>query len=443
MRTIVTDPRARAAALARLVVMGAALAATAPRAAAWTLVDLGPAGMASGASAIGGDGTVGGYVMAGPAQPHAVLFRDGRFTDLGTLGGDASFAAGAARGGLVVGWARRPDANRHAFLWRDGAMRDLGTLGGAWSQAFGVEAGGTVVGSSLPVSTSDEEVPVVWNAADGMRALPVPQVHGGQAHGINPRGDVVGYVIDDVMVQPFLCTHDGRATILPTLGGTGAKAYAISDSGLIAGYALTADEFPKFHPVLWRNGVIHDLPPLAAGHGVAYGVNDAGTLVGFSYDANFEMHATLHDSAGVHDLNDILPLGSPWVLNMATGITAAGVVSGTGTLAGESHGFVLVPDFADGRAFGLVSDIRLRAWPQPMTQAGTITIEVSGLLPGAVSLYDVTGRRVAQLASGTWTRGAHELPVPPGMFASLRSGVYWARFEAPGATASRRIVVVR
>src|SRR5262245_46099063 len=55
-------------------------------------------------------------------------------TDLGTLGGTASYAYGINSAGQVVGYAYTSDnaATIHAFLYQDGVgMKDLGTLGGS------------------------------------------------------------------------------------------------------------------------------------------------------------------------------------------------------------------------------------------------------------------------------------------------------------------------
>jgi probable HAF family extracellular repeat protein len=52
-------------------------------------------------------------------------------TDLGTLGGTFSFGVGINNRGWVAGFSTLPgDLNQHAFLWRNGKITDLGTLGG-------------------------------------------------------------------------------------------------------------------------------------------------------------------------------------------------------------------------------------------------------------------------------------------------------------------------
>jgi probable HAF family extracellular repeat protein len=66
--------------------------------------------------------------------------------DLGTLGGDYSYASDvSADGSVVVGWAQNAAGSSRAFRWQNGVMQDLGTLGGVQSEAYGVSADGSVV----------------------------------------------------------------------------------------------------------------------------------------------------------------------------------------------------------------------------------------------------------------------------------------------------------
>src|SRR5262245_18142138 len=58
-------------------------------------------------------------------------------TDLGTLGGQWSFASAVNERGDIAGWSTLPgDGVERPFLWREGVMTDLGTLGGKNSAGF-------------------------------------------------------------------------------------------------------------------------------------------------------------------------------------------------------------------------------------------------------------------------------------------------------------------
>ncbi|MGA7409262.1 MAG: hypothetical protein WBW33_02190, partial [Bryobacteraceae bacterium] len=93
-------------------------------------------------------------------QPlHALLWEDGKATDLGNLGGtghgNGIEAVNLNNHGQVVGNSDLTgDANFHAFLWtRETGMFDLGTLpGDANSAANGINDAGDVVGVSLDAS---------------------------------------------------------------------------------------------------------------------------------------------------------------------------------------------------------------------------------------------------------------------------------------------------
>ena len=101
--------------------------------------------------------------------------------DLGTLGGLMSDAyATSANGNVVVGKSLLASNNYyHAFRWVGGAtggvagnlqMYDLGTLGGNVSYALGVSAdGGKVVGYSEIAGGDDRAF--LWTEADGMKSV--------------------------------------------------------------------------------------------------------------------------------------------------------------------------------------------------------------------------------------------------------------------------------
>lgn len=424
-----------------------ALAGACPARAAggYRVIDLGGAPGGSAANGLTLDGFVVGYQLVGPSQPHAVIFSQGVLRDLGTLGGDASLANAVDRDGRVVGWARLPDANRHAFLWADGAMQDLGTLGGPWSMALALNASQVVVGASA-VDDARVQVPFVWSPSLGMRPLPLSPSTGGQANDINDAGFIVGYLTEPMgATRAFL--YDGIAVRpLPELEAPGSKAYAVNARGDAAGYSFAGEGPPHFHAVLWRDGLARDLGALAGGHSVAYDLDDAGNAVGFSYAASGAMVATLFANGTIVDLNSRVPEGSGWTLDAATGINEDGVIIGMGTRNGVSRAFVLVPEDLHRGPWGTpepVSAMGVRAWPNPMRDAGTLELALPAEASGRVALYDVTGRRVADLAEGRFAAGRTSVAIPSHVLARTRSGVYYARVETTLGMRQQRIVVVR
>jgi len=409
----------------------------------YRIVDLGGLLGATAANGITADGFAAGYEMMGPSLPHAVLFSAGAVVDLGTLGGDASLANAVGSGGRVVGWARLPDSTRHAFLYEGGVMRDLGTLGGSYSMAFAINAPGEVVGASS-VPDARGEIPFVWTDSTGMRALPVPAGAGGQALGINDSGILAGYYIDHGIVSAF--RSDGVTfERLPDLERPGSKAYGISANGIAVGYGFAGEGFPHFHAAMWRGNTAQDLGALSGGESVAYHVNSAGDAVGFSYILGDTMVATLFTTGGIRNLND-LAAGTAWHLSMATSITDGGLISGLGTLDGVGRAFALVPDGLHAGPWGSpapVTRLALGAWPSPMRESGTLELALPEADHGRVALYDVSGRRVAELASGEFPAGRARVAVGRDVVARAGSGVFYLRFDGARGSASRRIVIVR
>lgn len=82
-------------------------------------------------------------------RSRAVLWNKfGRITNLGTLGGNESFATALNDAGVIVGRSRTATRDVRPFVWRDGVMADLGTLGGSHGRAEDINDAGWIVGAS-------------------------------------------------------------------------------------------------------------------------------------------------------------------------------------------------------------------------------------------------------------------------------------------------------
>ncbi len=183
---------------------------------------------------------------------------DGRVQDLGTLGGPRATATGiSADGRVVVGGADRSPmrttdgwtTETHAFRWTaSGGMKDLGTLGGDYSWAEAVSPDGkVVVGKSI---TSFGKLHAFrWTERGGMEDLGVPPgAYASRARDVSADGRVVvGYASyfrpgGGPVERAFRWTEWGGMEDLGTLGGENSRAYGVSADGrVVVGEAQNAE----------------------------------------------------------------------------------------------------------------------------------------------------------------------------------------------------------
>ncbi len=111
----------------------------------------------------------------------------------------------------------------------------------------------------------------------------------------------------------------------------------------------------------------------------------------------------------------------------------------------------------DGQTFGASSEgalemapapsvaTGLAAWPNPFNPTVRITFELESPIRGELSVYDVSGHKVAVLANGMLDEGLHVL-IWGGRDSGgnpLGSGVYIARLEGEGVLESLKLVMLR
>jgi probable HAF family extracellular repeat protein/predicted outer membrane repeat protein len=155
--------------------------------------------------------------------------------DLGTLGGNRSWAGAINNVGHIVGNSYSVDdkhSSMHAFLWDSSTgMRDLGTLGGNTSGAGAINDHGQVVGYSYTIDNDYDSIRAfIWDSNNGM--VPLDELlHADcewielRPQGINNRGQIVGHGINETLQRrsAFLMTPIPPKVIYVDDDATGAN----------------------------------------------------------------------------------------------------------------------------------------------------------------------------------------------------------------------------
>jgi probable HAF family extracellular repeat protein len=332
------------------------------------------------------NGLVAGQSLTGTIDPltgwraqHAVIWKDGKIIDLGTLGGYESgvlIGMGQANSkGQVTGFATNaiPDpvsviyflingftsgTQTRAFLWDESnGMRDLGTLGGPDAWGFFINERGQIAGAAdtnatiNPVTMNVTVHPFLWDHGT-MTDLGTLGGTFGLPGGLNNRGQVVGEsnLPGDMSSHVFLWNAGAPMRDLGSaLGGSQSSPSDINDAGDFVGQGLTAGD-EKFHAFIRKNGTYTDLgrlPDLDDTCVGAFGINARDQVVGQVVE-NFctgpRAHAFIWQDGRMTDLNVFVPVGSDLTLVEVERINNRGELFGIATLpSGDFHAFLLIP----------------------------------------------------------------------------------------------------
>ena len=206
-------------------------------------------------------------------QIRAFLWEDNAMRDLGTLGGNDSTATAISQNGNIVGFASTDTAvhdttglpTLHPFLWKNGRMTDLGSLGGTLAStgsfAFGpfgktVNDQGQVIGTSM-LSGDQTWHAFVW---DKSRMLDLGTLGGdnSEAFFLSDNGQVLGRA--EVSMTPYVrhafIWENGRMTDLGAPAPcTRSSALSMNAANQIVGDlgACTADSNdPNYFSVFYQ-----------------------------------------------------------------------------------------------------------------------------------------------------------------------------------------------
>lgn len=364
-----------------------------------SLVDLGalPGNNSSSVNFITENGLVAGQSLNGAIDPvtgwpaqDAVLWRDGRIINLGSLGGQESAGIGVNVRGQVVGFSGNSVSDpfslaglgteTRAFMWQNGVMKDLGTLGGPDAFAQFINESGQIAGFSYTNSVPNAATgiptvdPFLWQYG---KMIDLGTLGGtiGTPNGLNNLGQVTGLsdLSGDQTAHPFLWSgEEGRMRDLGTLGGSFGMAEAINDADEVIGVTTTTGDV-AFHAFFWKRGVMRDLGTVGGFDcSDAHAINSKGQVVGDSFACPPPPppsldHAFLWQDGHMIDLNVFVPPTSNLSLPDVETINDRGEIFGSAVLPnGDTHAFLLVP--CEAGEEGCVDSAEA---PTPATQTNT------------------------------------------------------------------------
>ena len=338
----------------------------------------------SAAVAISDNGLITGMSQNGQTDPlvpgfpelRAVLWDGQQATDLGTLGGNESYAAGVNDRGQIAGSALNAVADPYsffgvftalsanstqtrAFLWQKNKMTDIGTLGGPDAEGVFINRRGQIAGDSYTndVPNADSgiptDLPFLWTPGKKMQNL--GSFSGDEINtdeGLNDKGEVIGslFLAGDQSAHPYL--WNGKRLIdLGTFGGPYGDAQSINDAGEVVGAAQTTKQCQVGGATqiafLWkkdRKTKIGTLP--GTDKSDANWINARSQVVGSSFtcDASF-VTGYLWQRGAIVDLNTLIPPSSALHVFVPVDINDRGEIAGLGTLEnGDVHALLLVPN---------------------------------------------------------------------------------------------------
>ena len=397
----------------------------------YKIKDLGTqGGTFSGASSVNDLGSVvGSTTQAGDTVERGFIWRHGKMTDLGTLGGpDSSTMTGGTPqingSGMVVGFSdtSTPDPLGEQFfcgfgngliclpfVWQHGVMTALPILGGNNGAAESINRYGLVTGlaetdfhdpTCIPPQVLQFK-PVFWwkGAVHELPTLPGDTL--GEAESTNDRGEIVGASFPDcaATVAHAVLWKDGKANDLGTLGGTFGSGVAINNQGLVVGTSnLAGDE--TSHAFVWtKNGGMNDIGVLAGDFtSTAIGVNDQGQAVGISCDDSDNCSAFLWQRGHMLDLNRLVAGRTSLHLLLAYDINSNGQIVGSAvTRNGEEHAFLATPCDQQGDEQGCSENDASGAEELSRAQ---LTDHARKLLQQRLFFHDRTRRQSMGLATG-------------------------------------------
>ena len=392
MKTLRTMSRLAALALASLG--ESPVRAQAPQ---YVVQDLGTLGgqlsFAQGVNNVGQ--VVGRSTLAGETVTRAFLFSGGTMIDIGTLGGLDSVAVAINDAGQIAGYADRTgDTSTRAYVRPvGGPLTDLGTLGGTDSIGAGINVSGQVAGwANLTANAGYHAFRSTGGVMTDLGTLGGTNSVG---HGINSTGQVTGWAQTSGGALHAYVTVGGSMIDLGTLGGSNSIGLALNNAGLVTGQAHIADGTNR--AFLYAGGSLINLGSLGGTFSEGLGINSAGQIAGASRPTgDTAQRGILYTGGVMYDLNDLVSGAQGAtnidVTNLGNHINDRAQIAAQATVGGQTHAILMTPRNMGTSFSGGLGDLA----------GGTFNSVTRSLANGGAAAVG-SGRNAVNSAGFVWT----------------------------------------
>lgn len=229
----------------------------------------------------------------------AAIWKNGRISRYGTLGGYSSRFTAISSNGLLTGSSDvQGNSGVHAFIYQNGIMRDIGAGN---SQGLGINSSGQVAGV-INQFMSGRQFLYSRGALKDIGTL------GGRfsdTGGINEAGIIVGRSETADYKWYAFVYRDGVMSILNAPGWTASHATKINNAGDIIGSFERADQ--QAHAFLYSRGVMREIDTFGSAYSIAFGINDRHQIVGgYILTEGEHFRAFLYEDGKMWDLNSLV-----------------------------------------------------------------------------------------------------------------------------------------
>lgn len=249
---------------------------------------------------------------------------------------DRDSTALSTKSGITVGF----DYSIPPVKWEGGISQLLpfGAESDSQACAFDLNAQGAIVGVSGSDLSLYYNKPVVWTG-DEVSVLPLGDAQHGGAYAINESGAVAGYTRELHYTSYKMSAAiwvDGELQMLGGLSESNTgSAFDINELGHVVGWSHTHYTQNAFY---WADGEMQalEMSDPYYQHSAAYAINNSDQMVGWISQPTGS-HAAIWENGSLSDLNDLVDLPAGSDLEYAWDINDSGQILATAYIYDESR----------------------------------------------------------------------------------------------------------